>query len=224
MNSVRNVWLCLLCICCAGSSTLAPAASVYPAPGEESADYWFAAGRKHVEQAKQQRSWDRAKNVILFVGDGMGVSTVTAARILDGQLTNGQSGEEQRLTFERFPFSALSKTYNTDLQVSDSAGTMTAMVTGIKTRGGVLSVNQQVVRGNCDTQRGNEVVTLLEQAEEAGLSTGLVSTARLTHATPAAAYAHSVDRDWETDAEMSAGGSQGRLPGYCQAADRIQSR
>ena len=66
--------------------------------------------------------------MILFVGDGMGVSTVTAARILEGQL-NGNYGEENELFFETFPNVALSKTYNTDSQVPDSAGTMAAMVT-----------------------------------------------------------------------------------------------
>ena len=76
-----------------------------------------------------------AKNVILFVGDGMGVSTVTAARILDGQ-QRGESGEENLLHFERFPYTALSKTYNVDMQVPDSAGTMTAMMSGIKTLAG----------------------------------------------------------------------------------------
>ena len=60
------------------------------------------------------------------VGDGMGVATVTAARILQGQL-RGEPGEENTLSFERLPHLALSKTYNTDAQVPDSAGTMTAL-------------------------------------------------------------------------------------------------
>jgi len=71
-----------------------------------------------------------AKNVILFVGDGMGVSTVTASRILEGQL-NGQLGEENNLSFDLFPFSGLAKTYNVDAQTPDSAGTMTS-ISGIK--------------------------------------------------------------------------------------------
>ncbi|MDH3373719.1 MAG: alkaline phosphatase, partial [Gammaproteobacteria bacterium] len=65
---------------------------------------------------------DRAKNIILFIGDGMGVSTVTAARIFDGQ-SQGKSGEEHVLPFERFDNVALVKTYNTNQQVADSAGT-----------------------------------------------------------------------------------------------------
>lgn len=141
------------------------------------------------------------RNVILFVGDGMGISTITAARILAGQLAGGP-GEEHSLSFERFGHVALVKTYNTDMQVPDSAGTMTAMVTGEKTRSGVLSVGASVERGDCAGGRENELSTLLEQAEAAGYATGVVSTATITHATPAAAYAHVADRNWEHDAAM----------------------
>ena len=69
----------------------------------------------------------RAKNAILFLGDGMGISTVTAARILEGQL-RGESGEENQLSFDRFPDVALIKVYNSNQQTPDSAGTMTAIV------------------------------------------------------------------------------------------------
>ena len=72
------------------------------------------------------------RNVILFLGDGMGISTVTAARIFAGQLL-GNTGEEHALSFESFPNVALIKTYNTDRQVPDSAGTMSAIITGEKT-------------------------------------------------------------------------------------------
>ena len=141
------------------------------------------------------------RNVILFIGDGMGVSTVTAARILAGQLAGG-FGEEHNLSFEHFPHVALVKTYNTDLQVPDSAGTMTAMVTGHKTRAGVLSVGPSVQRGDCAAGLANSLTTLLERAEARGRATGLVSTATITHATPGAAYAHAADRNWEYDAAM----------------------
>ena len=76
----------------------------------------------------------------------MGLSTQTAARIYEGQ-TKGKPGEENRLAFETLPFSALSKTYSWDQQTSDSAPTMTAMVTGYKAREGMLSVNQTSARG-----------------------------------------------------------------------------
>ena len=82
----------------------------------------------------------RAKNVILFLGDGMGISTVTAARILEGQ-QRGMSGEENQLSFEKLPYVALSKTYSANQQTADSAPTMSAIVTGMKTNDGLISVN-----------------------------------------------------------------------------------
>ena len=148
-------------------------------------------------------SKDRAQAVVLFIGDGMGVSTVSAARIYAGQ-QRGLAGEEHSLSFEDFPHVALIKTYNTDLQVPDSAGTMTAMVTGRKTRAGVLSIGPEAARGDCAAARSNILPTLLQQAEDRGWVTGLVSTATITHATPAANYAHSADRNWESDADMPA--------------------
>jgi len=143
----------------------------------------------------------QAKNVILFVGDGMGVSTVTAARILAGQ-QEGLLGEENSLSFDRFPFAGLSKTYNVDAQTPDSAGTMTAMMSGVKTDVGVIGVDENISRGDCSTVSGNELVSALELAEMAGLSTGVISTARITHATPAATYAKSADRNWEDVSDM----------------------
>ena len=95
---------------------------------------WYASGAAALAQAKsrQQRA-TRAQNLIFFLGDGMGVSTVTAGRIMAGQLRGG-SGEENLLAFEALPVAGLVKTYNTNQQVPDSAGTMTAIVTGVKTR------------------------------------------------------------------------------------------
>lgn len=143
-----------------------------------------------------------AKNLILFIGDGMGISTVTAARIYEGQLL-GMKGEEHQLSWESFPYTALSKTYNTNQQVSDSAGTATAMYTGVKTSAGVLGVGPEVVRGDCAATETGSLETFWDAASEAGMKLGLISTARITHATPAAAYAHSSERNWEYDAELS---------------------
>jgi alkaline phosphatase len=142
-----------------------------------------------------------AKNVILFIGDGMGISTVTAARILAGQL-DGNNGEENELSFDQFPFSGLSKTYNVDAQTPDSAGTMSAIMSGVKTDVGVIGVSEDIERGECTTADGIELVTALELAEIAGKSTGIVTTARVTHATPAATYAKSADRNWEDISDM----------------------
>jgi alkaline phosphatase len=158
-----------------------------------------------VKQHPQQHN--RAKNIILFVGDGMGVSTVTAARILEGQL-RGESGEENLLSFERFPHVALSKTYSTNQQTPESAGTMTAIMTGEKTRAGMISVNRHSRRKDCRSSQGKSLKTFLEYAEQAGKSTGVVTTTRLTHATPAATYAHSPERGWEGDSAMPAAALQ----------------
>ena len=68
--------------------------------------------KQRLQRAKKLKfKKGKAKNVILFVGDGMGISTLTAARILEGQL-KGMSGEENLLSFEQFPSMALSRTYS----------------------------------------------------------------------------------------------------------------
>ena len=141
------------------------------------------------------------KNVILFLGDGMGVSTITAARIFAGQ-QQGLDGEEYELAFDKFDNVALIKTYNVDAQVADSAGTISALVTGQKTRMGVLSVTADVPRGDCAAALQHELPTILELAEEAGLASGIVSTTRITHATPGGTYAHVPERDWEDSAAL----------------------
>jgi alkaline phosphatase len=174
--------------------------------GPEAVADWFNAGQAFIRQAQAaQPNNRRAKNVVLFVGDGMGVSTVTAARILEGQL-KGQPGEENRLSFEGLPHTALSKTYSWDQQTPDSAPTMTAIVTGYKTRDSMLSVNHTTARGECNAAviQSKSLQTILELAAQGGKSSGIVSTARITHATPAALYAHTGVRDWESDASLPA--------------------
>ncbi|MBK8809704.1 MAG: alkaline phosphatase [Acidobacteria bacterium] len=176
----------------------------FPVKRQENRAFWYADGKRAIERNKAVAGKiGRAKNVILFIGDGMGISTLTASRILEGQL-RGESGEENRLSFEEFPNLALSKTYSVNQQTSDSAPTMAAIVTGVKTDEGALSVDQTVVRNDYRTVAASRVPTILEMAEERGLSTGVVSTARITHATPAACYAHTSNRDWESDAQLPA--------------------
>ena len=175
---------------------------VSPALADVAQNSWYQAGRAAIERMHAERPpTSRAKNVIVFVGDGMGVTTVTAARILEGQLA-GKTGEENLLSFERFPHVALAKTYNTNQQVPDSAGTMTAMMSGVKTKAGVIGVDDSVARGDHTKAAAASVPTLFELAEARGLSTGIVTTTRITHATPAACYAHSPERNWENDARL----------------------
>ena len=108
-----------------------------------------------------------AKNVILFIGDGMGVATVTAARIFDGQ-SRGLSGEEHVLPFETFPNVALVKTYNTNQQVPDSAGTITAMLTGTKTRAGLINVGPDALRRSCKGQLANPLTPITTTLRDEG--------------------------------------------------------
>jgi alkaline phosphatase len=164
---------------------------------------WYSQGQAAVAQrANIPLNTNKAKNVILFIADGMGISTITAARIYDGQ-SRGETGEENSLSFESFPSLALVKTYNTDAQVPDSAGTASAMNTGVKTAIGVISqaADQQ---NECYGPSKDFPKTIAEIAEAKGLATGIVSTASITHATPAAVYAHSPTRDWEADANIPA--------------------
>lgn len=175
------------------------AACARPAPAPAPDNDWTARGQAAVARARTQvPPGHKARNVILFVGDGMGISTVTAARILEGQ-RRGQGGEENRLAFEELPYLALAKTYCTNLQVADSACTATAMTTGVKTKAYAIGVDERVVPGDWKSVAASRRRTLFEEAEARGLATGLVTTTRITHATPAAAFGHAPDRDWEDD-------------------------
>ncbi|MDJ0920364.1 MAG: alkaline phosphatase [Henriciella sp.] len=134
----------------------------------------------------------QAKNVILFVGNGMGISTITAARIYAGQ-KRGADGESYLLHMEKLPHSALSRTYSHDHQVTDGAAAATAMLSGVKTRSGVIGVRSGIVPGDCASQAAQGTESLFEMAERRDLATGIISTARVTDATLASAYAESAD-------------------------------
>jgi len=145
----------------------------------------------------------------------MGVSTVTAARIFDGQ-SKGLKGEEHALAFEDFENLALIKTYNTNAQVPDSAGTATAILSGYKTNIGAINVrpNESVTKmvlNSCTLK--TEPPTLTQRAKKAGLSVGVISTTRITHATPAAMYGRAVDRGWETDKDVDPRAAKARCKG-----------
>ena len=189
-------------------SNNAQAATQAEITAAESPKYWIEKGQKSLTDADNTANNKKtAKNVILFIGDGMGISTITASRIYEGQLKEGnRGGEENSLSFEKFPHVALSKTYQVNQQTPDSAPTMSSMMTGVKTNDGELSVSAIVPKDAASIDDANKTVTLLEQAELKGMSTGIVTTARLTHATPAACYAHTSERNWESDADQPATG------------------
>lgn len=146
---------------------------------------------------------DKARNVIIFIGDGMGVSTLTAARILAGE-NAGVDGESFVTAMDRLDHTALVKTYSHDGQVSDSAPTATAILAGVKTRNSAIGVGPEVTVNDCASGLANTVPSLFGIAQDAGLATGIVTTTGITHATPAAGYAHTPQRNWEADADMPA--------------------
>jgi alkaline phosphatase len=125
-----------------------------------------------------------ARNVILFIGDAGGIPTINAAAIYKYRAP-------RKLFIHTMPYVALVETSSASEWVTDSAAAMTAMVTGHKTHNGVLSQSESAVRGVKD---GEALKTILEHAEERGLSTGVVSNSSVASATPAACYAHVNDR------------------------------
>ncbi|WP_289711175.1 alkaline phosphatase [Aeromonas hydrophila] len=142
-----------------------------------------------------------AKNVILFIGDGMGPTVLTATRLY-------KVGEEGNLEMMKLARSARIKTFSNDAQTTDSAPSMAAYTTGVKMNNEVIAMSSDtraVAPGkdangnkgvnNCASDNGKPVPTLLELAKAAGKSVGAVTTTELTHATPAATYSHICHRD-----------------------------
>ncbi|XP_037025611.1 alkaline phosphatase [Bradysia coprophila] len=159
---------------------------------------WFDSGLSELKVAlsvKQNKR--RAKNVVLFVGDGMGQSTVTATRI-------HKFGEQGLLSWEKFPHVGLLKTYCFDKQVPDSTSTATALFGGVKTNYETGGVDSGVPLANCEASLNatHHVDSILQWAQDEGMSTGFVTTTRVMHATPAALFAHTADRRWECEATM----------------------
>lgn len=145
------------------------------------------------------------KNIVVFIGDGMGISTLTAGRIFVGQ-EKGLMGEDYQLAWDKFEQLALIKTYNTNAQVPDSAGTATAILSGYKTNIGAVNVRPDTDLANMLVEGcgGETAPTLTDVAKADGKSVGVISTARLTHATPAAMYAHTASRDIEAEKDLVA--------------------
>ena len=169
-------------------------------------NFWLNYGEAELKKAETATRMNKrlAKNVIIFIGDGMSIPTLTAARIYKAQQVNGiwDHPEREYLTFERFDHLGHSKTFDVDYQVPDSASTASAMFSGVKTIYYTLGYDSSIDHYNSTSMvDAQEVVTILTWAQNAGKDTGLVSTARITHATPAATYAHTYDRNWECDSK-----------------------
>jgi alkaline phosphatase len=131
-------------------------------------------GCNSVSISNPGKSAEKAKNIILFIGDGMGVSHLYAGMALSSKPFN----------LEKFPYSGLSKTYSADNFITDSGAGGTAIACGVKTNNGMIGV----------TPDGTPVSSITEIAKRNGLSTGVVSTSAITHATPASFVAHNSGR------------------------------
>jgi len=136
-----------------------------------------------------------AKNVILLIGDGMGFPQLTLARI-DKAGENLSEYASVELFMDGMEQTGYVSTFSANSFVTDSAPAATAMATGHKTNNGVIGQDATAVPKKMD---GKNLTTILELAEKAGLSTGLITTTRITHATPAAFYAHVDNRDNESE-------------------------
>lgn len=160
--------------------------------------YWLNKAKAFVKR-KQEQSFNHkvAKNIIFFIGDGMSPITLAAARMLNG-------GEESSLSFEEFPAVGMAKTYCVDVQVPDSACTGTAFLNGVKANEATIGVGPKVHVRNCSEglDPENHTTSVAKWAMDAGKVAGLVTTTRITHATPASSYAHAASRDWENNAEV----------------------
>lgn len=167
-------------------------------------DPWFTAAQETIAAHKAAvPNTKRAKNVILFTGDGNGVGTNYAIRMFEGQM-NGGTGDDFVQPHEAFLNSALVKTYTTNGQTADSAPTASAMNTGVKSKNTMINVSDAVSVNDCAGMSGHELTTFAEIVSDMGKSVGVISTARLTHATPAAVYAKTVNRNWEDNTYVPA--------------------
>ncbi|AUJ63303.1 alkaline phosphatase [Aestuarium zhoushanense] len=169
-------------------------------PELQTSSEWFTQGQETIaEIIARERNEGRAKNVILMIADGNGVGTNYATRLYVGQQL-GMLGEENVLPYETNDFyNGIVKTYNINAQTPDSAPTAGAMNTGVKQRFNLINLGGDAIHNDCSTVAGNELKTFAEIATERGMSVGIVSTARLTHATPAAVFSKTANRNWEDE-------------------------
>jgi alkaline phosphatase len=124
---------------------------------------------------EKNRNSGSVKNIILFIGDGMGVAQVYA----------GMTKSDHPFYLERFPYSGFSKTYAADNYITDSAAGGTAIACGTKTNNGMIGVKAD----------STIVSSIMELVHKNGFATGIVSTSAVTHATPASFVAHKAGRD-----------------------------
>lgn len=133
-------------------------------------------------QFSNQTAQDKVKNIIFYIGDGMGINQVTAARIKS-------VGANGHLWLDKFQVIGLVKIHSIDNLITDSAASATAMSTGYKTKNRMIA---------CLPDSSN-LKTILEAAQEQHLSTGLIATSSITHATPACFASHVLQRNYHEE-------------------------
>lgn len=148
-------------------------------------------------QLNKNQNTKHAKNVIFFIGDGMSIPTIAAARNLMG-------GEEEQLSFQNFPHTGMVKTYCVDAQVADSACSATAYHTGVKGNDGTIGVNAQIKYADCDLLSEDvKTDSIAKWFMDGGRDAGLVTTTRVTHASPAGVFSNTAARAWERDTQVT---------------------
>ncbi|KAK9884296.1 hypothetical protein WA026_005248 [Henosepilachna vigintioctopunctata] len=161
----------------------------------EGQQFWRNKGRAEIVEALNlEHNTNIAKNVIIFIGDGMSVGTITTARIYS-------KGEAGHLSWEKFDHIGVLKTYSNDKIVPDSSCTATALFCGVKTNYKTTGVDGTVQVDDCEAslKTNTHTSSVLSWAMESGRSTGFVTTTTVTHATPSALYAHTANRNWECE-------------------------
>ena len=131
-------------------------------------------GFKLMDSPDKKRGTDKPQNIILFIGDGMGVA----------QLYAGMTVSDKPYVISKFPYSGFSMTYSADNYITDSGAGGTAIACGIKTNNGMIGVKPD----------SSLAQSIMEIAHKNGFATGVVSTSAITHATPASFVAHNTDR------------------------------
>ncbi len=126
------------------------------------------------ESCRAQKPDKQVRNIILFIGDGMGTAQVYGA----------MTASDHKLNLETFPFTGFSETYSSDNYITDSGAGGTAISCGIKTKNGMIGMSPDSVPVN----------SILEIAHKNGLATGIVVTSSVTDATPASFVAHNINR------------------------------
>ncbi|KAH9286457.1 Alkaline phosphatase, tissue-nonspecific isozyme [Echinococcus granulosus] len=145
----------------------------------------------------------RAKSAILFLGKGLTSGGLSSGRLYKAFKAK-RTGEVKRMSFEVWPFSTMCRTYDLETMSADEASSATALLTGTKTRSGVLGLTGDVKRGSCHPYTKHEkTMSILNAAVEAGLATGIVTNTRLTQAPSAANFGYATSQGSENDIEVN---------------------